>query len=89
MISLTKLKINAGIINKKEKMRAIAYSMDLMFPGLYIWFFGLSFRIGGETPDDDPYKYPGMINAPIGIGLVLRGYKIFTTYRGSYDPEET
>ncbi|WP_016879838.1 hypothetical protein ACF3DV_26350 [Chlorogloeopsis fritschii PCC 9212] len=77
-------------LNKDEEdLRAIAYSMDLLIPGLYIWFPGLKIRLGGNTPDDEPYRYPGTIHDAYGIALVLPGYKIFTTYQGTYDPRET
>ncbi|MUH00484.1 hypothetical protein F7734_52745 [Scytonema sp. UIC 10036] len=73
---------------ENEQMRAISYSMDLLIPGSYIWFPGFSIRIGGSIPDDLPYKYPRKIHSPIGIALVLPGYKIFTAYQGTYDPRE-
>ena len=81
------VKMNAkqASINKQEKLRAIAYSMDLLIPGLYCWCPYFTIRIGGAIPDDNPYRYPGMIHSSIGIALVLPGYKIFTTYQGSYD----
>ncbi|MBD0386488.1 MAG: hypothetical protein ICV54_08150 [Nostoc sp. C3-bin3] len=80
---------NWASFKENEPMRAIAYSMDLLLPGLYIWLFGFSFRIGGNVPDDIPYKYPGKIHSNTGIALVLPGYKVFTTYQGSYDPKQT
>lgn len=80
---------NHASFKENEAMRAIAYSMDLLIPGLYIWLPGFSFRIGGSVPDDVPYKYPGEIHELIGIALVLPGYRIFTTYQGSYDPKQT
>ena len=74
----------------KERMRAIAYSMDLLIPRLYIWLpKGLTLRIGGDVPDDEPYRYPGEIHSFAGFALVLPGYKILTTYQGSYDPKQT
>jgi hypothetical protein len=69
-----------------ERKRAIAYSMDLLIPGLYIWIGSYTLRLFGAKPDDTPYKYPGMLNSRYGIALVLPGYRIFTTYRQSYDP---
>jgi len=87
MPSIAKAGMRTAAIDQEEEMRAITYSMDLLIPGLYIWVFGFNFRIGGETPDDSPYRYPGKINSPVGIALVLPGYKIFTTYQGSYDPQ--
>ncbi|BAY12583.1 hypothetical protein [Calothrix sp. NIES-2098] len=68
-----------------ENLRAIAYSMDLLIPGFYFWCPYFTIRIGGTIPDDNPYKYPGKIHSSIGIGIVLPGYKIFTSYQGSYD----
>ena len=69
-----------------ERKRAIAYSMDLLIPGLYLWMGNYTLRLFGEKPDDTPYKYPGILNSRYGIALVLPGYRIFTTYDRSYDP---
>jgi hypothetical protein len=69
-----------------EKKRAIAYSMDTLIPGLYLWWGNFSVRLFGEEPDDSPYKYPGTLNSRFGIALVFPGYRIFTTYKSSYDP---
>lgn len=65
-------------------MRAIAYSMDALIPGLYIWLGSDKIRLGGSIPEDN---YPGTINSQAGIALVLPNYRIFSTYQGSYDPE--
>jgi hypothetical protein len=72
-------------ISRQEKLRAITYSMDLLIPGFYFWCPWFTVRLGGATPDDNPYKYPGKIHDSTGIALVLPGYRIFTTYQGSYD----
>jgi hypothetical protein len=69
-----------------DPKRAIAYSMDLLIPGLYIWLGRYTFRLYGAEPEDTPYKYPGMLDSHYGVALVLPGYRIFTTYKGSYDP---
>ncbi|MEH1963413.1 MAG: hypothetical protein V7L05_26915 [Nostoc sp.] len=61
---------NCTSFKENEAMRAIAYSMDLLLPGLYIWLLGFSFRIGGSVPDDIPYKYPGKIH-PTGSAVPL------------------
>lgn len=68
-----------------EKIREIAYNMDLLFPGLYIWIGSMVLKFGGQPPDDSPHRYPGTINSQYGIAIVLPGYRIFTTYQGSYD----
>lgn len=65
------------------KLKAIAYSMDVLIPGLYIWFGSFCFRLGGSEAEE---SYPGIIHSFAGLGLVLPGYQIFTTYQGSYDP---
>jgi hypothetical protein len=69
-----------------EQIRAIAYSMDTLVPGLYAWFGLFTIRLGGCTPDDQPYPYPGTLHSRYGLALVLPGYLIFTTYKGTYDP---
>jgi hypothetical protein len=69
-----------------EKMRAIAYSMDTLVPGFYFWIGSFAVRIGGCKPDDQPNRYPGQLNSSAGLALVLPGYKIWTTYKRSYDP---
>ena len=66
-----------------ERRRAIAYSMDTLIPGLYLWFYSLHLRIGGSQPEP---SYPGTIHSAIGIAIVLPGYRIFTTYQDSHDP---
>jgi hypothetical protein len=88
--------INTMSISKPEKpeslkpinsadiqMRSIAYSLDTLIPGLYIWLGALKIRIGGSLPEPN---YPGKIHSPIGIAFVFPGYRIYSTYQGSYDP---
>ncbi|BAZ71389.1 hypothetical protein NIES4106_61860 (plasmid) [Fischerella sp. NIES-4106] len=84
---MTKQINNAQVqqIELQEKIRIIAYSMDLLIPGFYFWCPFFTIKIGGAIPDDDPYRYPGTIHDSTGIALVLPGYKIFTTYQSSYD----
>jgi hypothetical protein len=41
---------------------------------------------GGCKPDDNPYPYPGTLHSFAGLAIVLPGYRIFTTYNGTYDP---
>ncbi len=70
-------------LDSDEKLRAIAYSMDALIPGFYCWFGPLKIRIGGSEAEDN---YPGIIHSFAGVGLVLPGYQIYTTYQGIYDP---
>ena len=79
------LKTKQPKANQSEKLRAIAYSMDLLIPGIYIWCPWFTLKIGGSYPDDNPYRYPGMIHRSSGVAVVLPGYKILTFYQGSYD----
>ena len=65
------------------KLRAIAYSMDALIPGFYAWFGPLKIRIGGSEAEE---TYPGTIHSFAGTALVLSGYRIYSTYQGSYDP---
>lgn len=66
-----------------EQLSAIAYSMDALIPGLYIWFGSVRIRIGGSLPEDN---YPGTLHRSVGIAIVLPGYRIYSTYQGTYDP---
>jgi hypothetical protein len=71
-----------------ERIRAIAYSMDTLVPGFYVWLGSLTLRFGGCIPDDQPCRYPGTLHSRIGLAIVLPGYHLFTTYTGSYDPRQ-
>ncbi|MFM2061901.1 MAG: hypothetical protein RLZZ507_1571 [Cyanobacteriota bacterium] len=88
MLNITNAKLSFiadNFLGENEAMREIAYSMDLLIPGLYLWLPGINIRLGGAVPDDQPYRYPGKIHSHAGIALVLPGYKIFTSYQGTYD----
>ena len=65
-----------------DRLRAIAYSMDALIPGFYAWFGPLKIRIGGSEAEE---TYPGTIHSFAGLGLVLSGDRIYSTYQGSYD----
>ena len=66
-----------------RELSAIAYSMDALIPGLYLWLGSLKIRIGGSEAEEN---YPGTIHSFAGMALVLPGYRIYSTYQGSYDP---
>ena len=66
-----------------KRLRAIAYSMDALIPGLFIWFGSLKIRLGGSEAEE---TYPGTIHSFVGMALILPSYRIYSTYRGSYDP---
>jgi len=78
--------VTKGSRNKKQLIakKAIAYSTDALIPGFYLWLGDWSLRIGGSVAEDN---YPGAIHSPVGMALVLPGYRIWTTYHGSYDPQ--
>ncbi len=69
-------------IGSQERKSAIAYSMDALIPGLYIWLGSTNLRIGGSQAEKG---YPGSVHSFAGIAIVLPGYKIWSTYQGSYD----
>ena len=50
------------------KQKSLAYSLDALYPGFYIWFFNLYIRIGGE---DCPSDYNYVIPTKVGLGIVL------------------
>lgn len=66
-----------------QQLRAIAYSMDALIPGFYFWWGALKIRVGGSLAEA---SYPGTIHSSAGIAFVLPGYRIYSTYQGSYDP---
>ncbi len=70
-------------IDRSAERLAITYSMDALVPGLYVWVGRLTLRWGGCEAEDN---YSGMIHQSIGCAIVLPGYRIFSTYQGSYDP---
>jgi hypothetical protein len=72
-----------------ESKRSIAYSMDLLIPGLYIWLGSFTMRLFGAKPDDTPHKYPGMLHSKYGLALVLPSYRIFTTYQDTLERNHT
>ncbi len=63
--------------------RAITYSMDVLIPGLYIWLGSWTLRLGGSLAEN---TYPGTLHHAAGLAIVLPGYRIYSTYQGSYDP---
>ena len=64
-------------------LQSIAYSLDALIPGFYLWCGPLKIRIGGSLPEE---SYPGTIHKSVGIALVLPGYRIYSTYQDSYNP---
>lgn len=65
-----------------DRIRSIAYSMDALVPGLYLWCGSVAIRFGGSLAEAN---HPGTIHSAAGIALVLPGYRIYSTYQGSYD----
>jgi len=63
-------------------MKDIVWSIDASLVGLYIWMPFFCLRIGGSEAED---SYSGAIAARYGMAIVLPGYKVFSTYRGSFD----
>jgi len=63
--------------------KAIAWRKDALIPGFYVWFGDLSFRLGGTEAEE---SYLGVIHSRARIAIVLPGYHIWSTTRGSYDP---
>ena len=72
------------LLKAKASLHGVfAYSMDALIPGFYLWLGAFKLRIGGSLPEA---TYPGTLHSFAGISLVLPGYRIYTTYHGSYDP---
>ncbi len=58
------------------QLKDIAYSMDALIPGFYIWLGSFCWRLGGSDAEE---SYPGTIHSFAGISLVLPGYQIIMT----------
>ncbi len=69
-----------GLFMPCERLRAIAYSMDALIPGFYLWFGSLKIRLGGSEAKD---TYSGTIHSFAGVALILPGYRIFSIYQGA------
>ena len=69
--------------SKSDALRAVAYSLDALVPGFYIWLGPIKLRFGGSQPEEN---YLGTIHSRAGVALVLPGYRIYSTYQDSYDP---
>ena len=67
----------------EQQLKAIAYSLDTLIPGLYLWCGPLKIRLGGTLSEA---RYPGTIYSFAGFAVVLPGYRIYSTYQDSYDP---
>jgi hypothetical protein len=73
----------SSTVTGNSSLRAIAYNLDCLIPGLYVWLGPIRLRIGGSSPEE---SYPGTLHSPVGIAIVLPGYRIYSTYQGNYDP---
>ena len=62
--------------SQPDVLKAIAYSLDTLIPGLYIWMGRVKFRIGGSQPEEN---YSGVIYSNDGCAIVLPGYRIYST----------
>lgn len=75
---------NLSVVDTSEqRMRAIAYSLDALVPGIYLWYGPLKIRLWGSLPEEN---YSGAIHRAVGIALVFPYCRIYSTYNGSYDP---
>ncbi|RPH85226.1 MAG: hypothetical protein EHM73_15395, partial [Chroococcales cyanobacterium metabat2.561] len=52
------------------QLKHIAYSMDALIPGFYIWLGSFCWRLGGSDADE---RSPGTIHSFAGISLGLPG----------------
>ena len=66
-----------------EELKAIAFSMDALIPEFYAWFGSIRIRIGGSEAEE---THPGTIRSFAARGLILPGYRIFSTYQEDYEP---
>lgn len=66
-----------------DAMKSIAYGLDALIPDFYCWCGPLRVRLSGCVFETN---YSGKTHQPVGISIVLPGYRIYSTYKDSYDP---
>lgn len=66
----------------QNALNNIAYSMDALVPGFYLWVGPLVIQLGGCQAEP---SYPGTVHSRCGIGIVFPGYHLWTSYTGSFD----
>jgi len=82
LVGLSFLERGFSSSDQSAERLGMIYSMDALVPGFYIWAGRWTFCLGGSEAEEN---YSGMIHRPIGVAIVLPGYRIFSTYHGSYD----
>ena len=82
LVGLSFLERSFSSSDRSAQRLGMIYSMDALVPGFYIWAGRWTFCLGGSEAEEN---YSGMIHRPIGVAIVLPGYRIFSTYHGSYD----
>jgi hypothetical protein len=82
LVGLSFLDRGISSSDRSAERLGMIYSMDALVPGFYIWVGRWTFCLGGSEAEEN---YSGMIHRPIGVAIVLPGYRIFSTYHGSYD----
>lgn len=69
-----------------QNMKTIAYSLDALIPGFYLWCGPIKIRLGGSSAEDN---YSGTIHTLFGAAIVLPRYKLYSTYQGSHDRNQS
>jgi hypothetical protein len=90
LVGLSFLERGISSSDRSAERLGMIYSMDALVPGFYIWAGRWTFCLGGSEAEEN---YSGMIHRfpfrealpTIGVAIVLPGYRIFSTYHGSYD----
>lgn len=63
--------------------RDLAYGMDCLVPGFYLWLGRFSVCLGGCEAEE---SYPGTVHGRAGVAVILPNYRIWTTYQDGHDP---
>jgi hypothetical protein len=63
-------------------MRNIAYCIDTLVPGIYLWWGNYCYKSSNINAES---TYPGVIKDNKGFAIILPNYKIWTSYKKSLD----
>jgi hypothetical protein len=58
------------------RRREIAYNIDLLYSGFYLWVGKFTIRLGGCQLIDKPYKYPGHLDRYCGLAIIIKGFSL-------------
>lgn len=81
MTTPTRIKLNDPNQANPNARKALAYSLDALIPGFYLWVGSWVLRMGGSEAEE---SYSGSVHSSLGIAVIFPNYRIWSTYQGSF-----